>query len=219
MEEYAIAPNRVHNMLATLGQHKIYVLFGLSVAIFGVVSLVPNLLKMSQTNNSPTTLLSEVAETASAASLGGLSIDIAGAVRNPGVYQLRTDTRVQDAIVAAGGFSDSADKDFVARHMNLAAKLSDGQKIYVLHDGEDKAVVPQAFLALAAPTSSQGVAQGGKISLNNASPRELESLPGIGTVTATKIIQNRPFDSVEDVLNKKAVTNSTFVKIKDLVAL
>lgn len=129
-------------------------------------------------------------------------IDVAGAVKTPGIYTLKADSRLDDALKAAGGLADDADKDWVAKNINLAEKIIDGGKLYIPRIGE----------------SSAGQSAG-KINVNLASATELDSLPGIGKVTAEKIIEARPFKSVEDLKTKKVVSSSTFEKIKDLVSV
>lgn len=140
-----------------------------------------------------------------------LIVDIEGAVVNPGLYSLPLESRQQDAITAAGGFNEKADHEVIARSMNLAARLSDGMKLYIPSVGEQPLT----------SSGEQGVAgvSTGNISINSASSSELDSLPGVGQVTATKIIQNRPYNSLEELLTKKIVSKSTYEKIKDLITL
>ena len=138
-------------------------------------------------------------------------IDVEGAVEKPGIYSLAPDSREQDAITAAGGLNAQADNAAIAKGMNMAARLSDGMKLYVPFVGEQ-------------PSTSTGDAAVagasiGTISINSASSSQLDSLPGVGTVTVGKIIQNRPYNSVDELLSKKVVTKSTLEKIKDLVTL
>ena len=138
-------------------------------------------------------------------------VDVEGAVQKPGIYSLPEESREQDAIKAAGGLSPKADQSAVAKAMNMAAKLTDGMKLYIPFVGEQ----PVTSMG---DTSVQGSSTG-SISINSASQSELESLPGVGAVTAGKIIANRPYSSFDDLTSKKAVTNSVFQKIKDLISL
>lgn len=138
-----------------------------------------------------------------------VKVDIAGAVMQPGVYEIATDARVEDAVSAAGGFSEAADTDWVAKNINLASKVSDGQKIYIKTTGESESVGS----SLGASTVS------GKVNINFASMKELDTLPGIGPVTAEKIIASRPYNAVEELLTKKAVGSATYEKIKGLVSV
>lgn len=138
-----------------------------------------------------------------------ITIDVSGAVKNPGVYQLGTDSRVEDAIRVSGGFASGVNKAFVAKQLNLAAKLNDGAKLYIPFAGETASAPVLGAIST--------VAAGAKINLNSSSQAELESLPGIGAVTAAKIITLRPFASPGELLSKKAISKSVYEKVKDLV--
>jgi len=120
-------------------------------------------------------------------------VHVAGAVIEPGVYELAGDARVRDAIVAAGGPTEIADWNA----LNLAAVVGDGIKVYVPSVGE---VVPPS---LTVPVSPVGGQPAGPIDVNVASPAELESLPGVGPATAAAIVtereRNGPFLDVEDL--------------------
>lgn len=131
-------------------------------------------------------------------------VHVDGAVVAPGVYKLSSDARVTDAISAAGGLAPDADQSKI----NLAAKISDGQKIYVWSVGQKGG-------GMVGETAGASVSQ--LININTASEAELDKLPGIGPVTAGKIIASRPYSASEDLLTKKAVTRSTYEKIKDLI--
>ena len=112
---------------------------------------------------------------------GTAVVQIAGAVRRPGVYRLRADRRVDDAVRAAGGPTAKADLAGV----NLAAKVSDGQQV----------IVPAAGAAgPAGPTGAAGAAgaaPGQPLNLNTASPEQLDQLDGVGPATAGKIVAYR----------------------------
>lgn len=150
----------------------------------------------------------------SPASTKKIVIDVEGAVEKPGIYTLASESREQDAITAAGGLSPKADNASIAKEMNMAAKLSDGMKLYVPFVGDTSAGSVQGSQDLMV----QGAATG-SISVNSANESQLDSLPGVGSVTATKIIQNRPYASLDELVSKKAVSKSTFDKIKDLISL
>ena len=137
---------------------------------------------------------------------GEIMVHVDGAVLRPGVYKLSGEARVDDAIKAAGGTVSDAD----GTKVNLAAKLIDGQKVYVPTTSEQ--VVSGQGLVV-------GQSQNGLISINSGTQAELESLPGVGPVTAQKIISLRPYGSVEELLSKKVVGASTFEKIKDKVTI
>jgi len=139
-------------------------------------------------------------------------VDVEGAVVKPGVYKLPQESRIQDGLIAAGGLSAQADRQYIAKNLNLATKLNDGTKIYIPAIDEDTAKVP------ASDNSSQGVIAGNTININTASESELDTLPGIGPVTARKITTGRPYNSISDLLDRKIVSSKVFDQIKDKIA-
>lgn len=133
---------------------------------------------------------------------GYIFVDIDGAVKNPGVYQLETGDRVNDAIIMAGGLTEHAS----TKNLNKARKLSDGEKIYIPTEDE-----------IESSSNSSGL-----ININTASISDLMSLPGIGEVYAQRIIDYRStklFGSVEEIKNIQGVGEKTFEKIKDLITI
>jgi len=135
-------------------------------------------------------------------------VDVSGAVVNPGMYKLKGGSRVQDALVMAGGFSESADREYVAQYLNLAQKLTDGVKLYIPKENQG------------AKERVAGVQnQSGLININTASESELDSLPAIGMVTAGKIVEGRPYQDIGDLVSKKVVGQKTYDKIKDLISI
>ncbi len=143
-----------------------------------------------------------------------ITIDIEGAVQKPGVYKISVDSRIQDALAAAGGLSQNADRQQVAQNLNLASPLTDGAKLYIPAVGEQMKTSGDASSNL-----SGTVAGSSTVNINQASAEELDALPGIGPVTAQKIISNRPYQSAQDLLEKKVVGQSEFTKIKDEVSV
>lgn len=141
---------------------------------------------------------------------GEIVVDVAGAVVSPGVYKLAPDSRVGTAIQQAGGLSSKADLAWLAKNLNLAAKISDGAKIYIPAKGDSATISTQG---------SQVITNSGKVNINSATQSQLEALPAIGPVTAGKIIQGRSYNSVDDLLAKKVIGKSTFDKIKDLISV
>lgn len=138
--------------------------------------------------------------------------DIEGAVVSPGVYRLNQDARVKDLLIAASGLSGSADRNWVAKNLNLAAKLIDGTKVYIPFLGE-KAQVPGVYSGLNTDQESS------LVNINTASEKDLDSLPGVGPSTVQKIINGRPYGAVEELLSKKIVTSSVFEKIKNIITI
>lgn len=132
-----------------------------------------------------------------------IAVYVVGEVVNPGVYFLSQNSRIQNAIEAAGGFTASA--DIVS--INLAMKLADGMKIYV---------PPVNYGSRIASENGQVL-----INVNMASIAELESIPGIGPVLAKRIYEyrqkNGPFSSYEDLLNVSGIGEKTLEKIKPYI--
>lgn len=147
-------------------------------------------------------------------------VEISGSVVKPGVYELPGDARVVDLINSAGGFSQGADISWVEKTINRAALLKDGQKFYIKSLDEQTSV-------LSANVDGQGVGQNqeavsqnsSSININTASQKELESLWGIGPVTAQNIIEQRPYSVVDELLNKKIVKSNVFEKIKNQITV
>lgn len=135
-------------------------------------------------------------------------VHVDGAVNVPGVYKLAADARIGEAVNAAGGFAQNAD----TKNVNLAAKIADGQKIYVPAVGGQLGSSQVGSL-------QAGQSGGDLININTASQSQLESLPAIGPVTAQKIIALRPYNTLEDLLTKKVVGSSTFEKVKGLISV
>lgn len=152
---------------------------------------------------------------ASARTKKKIMLDISGAVEEPGVYELPEESRVQDAIVAAGGMSEMADRKRIAQDINLAAPLTDGAKLYIPFLGETASAPSTA----SDTSSSSTQTASGPININQASETELDTLPGVGPATAAKIIANRPYQKPEDLVTKKAVGQSVFEKIKDQISV
>ncbi len=151
-------------------------------------------------------------------------IDVSGAVKKPDVYKLSFGARVKDAINLAGGFSDEADKVYFIRNFNLARIINDQEKIYVPSTWEINSGIfvetPQILSNLQTNNMVSTTSETQSlININEASEQELDQLPGVGKVTADKIITNRPYLNPEELLNKKIVGKSLFEKIKDLIEI
>ena len=139
-----------------------------------------------------------------------LVVDVAGAVRRPGLYRLERGSRVADAIAAAGGATGRADVDAV----NLAAPLADGLQIIVPHRG------PAGASALS-PTGGSAPSPTAPVDLNSASVEELDALPGIGPSTAQKIVDYRQahgaFHSLEELDAVPGIGAGRIAQLKGLV--
>jgi competence protein ComEA len=155
-------------------------------------------------------------------SAGGQSlvVEIVGAVERPGVFRLAADARVGDLIAAAGGYGPRVDADRAGHMLNLAAPLHDGDQIRV--PSRDDAASPPLRAGGAGASGGDSRPASGPIDLNRATLAELDALPGIGPVTATKIIASRdeqPFATVSDLRTRRLVGEKTLAGLKDLVAV
>jgi competence protein ComEA len=137
-------------------------------------------------------------------------VQAAGAVLQPGIYRLGPGSRVDDLVHAAGGLAPDADPDRV----NLAALLSDGEKIYIPRVGE---AVPTD--AATGGSSASSAAQ--PVDLNSASIAQLDTLPGIGPATAQAIIDYRSqhgrFRSVDELVNVRGIGPARLDQLRSLV--
>lgn len=135
-----------------------------------------------------------------------IKIDISGEVIRPGVYELAEGSRTEDLINSAGGFTNQVNQDFIEKRLNLAQKLTDGVKIYIPKLGE------QDVSLIASDGKSEIV------SINQASVESLKSLPGVGDVTAKKIIDGRPYTNLSDLVDKKIISKTLFDKIESKIS-
>ena len=154
---------------------------------------------------------------------GQIVVDVDGAVAHPGLYKLPPDSRVQAALAAAGGLSPQAD----AHRINRAAKLHDGQKLYVLSQGESTPPLAASSgqgCEGQACTSAEGGLSGsdpegqGLVNINTANAAQLTQLPGVGPAIAQKIIDyrtaNGPFTSVDDLTKVPGIGAAKLAQIK-----
>lgn len=145
-----------------------------------------------------------------------IAVDIGGAITKPGIYRVPNSARLSEVIDQASGFTNTADQAYVAKTLNLASKVTDGQKIYIPFAGELAATV------LSTPGSndpSQLESNSEVISINTASQSQLEELPGIGEKRAADIIAGRPYGSIEDLVDREILTSTLFESLKNFVAL
>jgi competence protein ComEA len=137
-------------------------------------------------------------------------VDIDGAVKNPGVYKFIDGDRVNDAIIEAGGLTENA----YTKELNKARKLIDGEKIYILQQGEEPIDSTNDINSLYSGENNI------KININVATKEELMTLNGIGEIYANRIIEYRnknKFISVEQIQNVNGIGEKTFEKIKDYI--
>jgi len=142
-------------------------------------------------------------------------VDIEGAVMQPGVYELPAESRINDLLIKAGGLAGLADRDWVAKNLNLAQKLIDGAKIYVPERSETPRI-HQIGGGVGQTTSSNIKSL---ININTASIAELDTLWGIGQATAQKITAGRPYQAIEELQTRKIVNANVWKAIKDKISV
>lgn len=154
---------------------------------------------------------------------GKIHIDISGAVYKSGIYQVDDNSLVGEVIASAGGFLKDADKEYINKNLNLAKKVKDGEKIYIpfLQEKIDRSLeVCLATLEQKINDSSNNSDQNTtKISVNNASISELETLDGIGAKRAESIVANRPYSSLNELVDKKVLSPNLFTQIEKEITL
>ena len=161
-----------------------------------------------------------------------LRVEVSGAVAIPGVYALPAGSRLIDAVTAAGGWGDRIDPLRIEICLNLAAPLTDGSAIRI-PSRDDRFLLgvqgilcgtlyasPGEIAATDVAGSAATTATGGKIDLNTATAEQLDTLPGIGPVTAAKIIAARkeaPFLIVDDLRTRGIISDRVLQQIRPLV--
>ena len=133
--------------------------------------------------------------------------DISGCVEKPGVYEVEEGTRIFQLIEKAGGLTKDADIE----GLNRAEIVSDGQKIVIYTVGEGQ------------ESENTGLSSSGKININTADASQLQTISGIGPVTAEKIVEYRKtngrFSSIEDIKNVSGIGDKTFEKIRENITI
>lgn len=198
-------------------KNKISAGLGLLGIFFLGVGVLSTLILSSQKESDSIEIIS-----ASPTVVQGITIHVSGAVEKPGLYQLADNARLNDALIAAGGLSAEADRNWVDTHVNLAQKLTDGAKLYFPYENEIS-VVSKTNGTVAGEQTSVVVGEEGKININTASLSELDSLPGIGQVLGQRIIDYREksgtFTSIEDLLKVTGISQKAFDKLKEKIAV
>ena len=149
----------------------------------------------------------------------GIYVYICGEVSNPGVYELSEDSRIYEAVDAAGGFTENAARESI----NLASKVSDGMQI-TIYNKEEAASLPAGGTS-AGKNSGQDQMSGSSslVNLNTATKEELMTLKGIGESKAEDIIRYREksggFKKIEDIMKISGIKETGFQKIKDSITV
>ena len=212
-------------IIEKIKEYKIIVICaGLGLALGGFFLLKPT----SQTSVKETNLQAEVAavskdsssekeikkeEKDESAEQDLITVDVKGAVKSPGIYDLPVGSRVHDAVQKAGGLTEEAD----SKSLNLAQKISDEALVYVPTKGEE-AASQQAASGTTPSTSKEK-----KINLNKASLEELKQVKGLGGKRAQDIIDHREangkFKSVDELKKVSGIGAKTIEKLKDYVTV
>jgi competence protein ComEA len=152
-------------------------------------------------------------------------VEIAGAIQKPGVYTLNSDAIIEDLINQAGGITENADIALMAKIINRASLLNDHGKIYVptLQDGGNiTALLENQTTNSTSDTIGLPVATG-LVNINTADAKALDTLPGIGPITAGRIIDYRTakngFKKKEDLMKVEGIGTATYNKLKDKITI
>lgn len=152
------------------------------------------------------------------ATLAPIQVYVTGAVAKPDVYILPPDSRVKQAVEAAGGFTPEADTVAI----NLAQPLIDGLQINIPFVG-DEINGPGTIITPGLPEDSGNVSGDHLININTATLGELDTLPNIGPITAQKIIDyresNGPFAAIEAIKEIDGIGDGMFAKLRDLITV
>lgn len=206
-----LAASRIHRVRVGVGASIVLLLVALGIAV--LVSAISSASASSTIVDAPgagepVAVADDIAPVVEAVPV---FVHIIGEVNRPGLVQLREGDRTIDAVAAAGGFTEDADRGA----LNLARVVSDGEQIIVYAEGE-------------APTTPGGAigtpgAGHGKININTADAMTLELLPRVGPALAARIIQwrdaNGRFRSIEDLMSVSGIGEKTFAGLRDLVTV
>ncbi|HEX6384456.1 MAG TPA: helix-hairpin-helix domain-containing protein [Anaerolineae bacterium] len=159
---------------------------------------------------------------------GPIRVFVSGQVAAPAVYELPPASIVQQAVEAAGGFTETANTAIV----NLAQTLVDGAHVYVPAEGEETVAAPMAVVnqpatavessSAESPLAAAGSADG-LVNINTATLEQLDTLPGVGPAIAQRIIDHRdangPFATIEAVMDVSGIGEGRFEQMKDLITV
>ena len=193
----------------------IVILITLLVGIYLMVNKEPQVDTTMWEETSLTTMAEVATDATKERAETMIYVDIKGAVKVPGIYQLKNQQRIWDALALAGGVSEEAD----TTQVNYAQKVKDQMIIYVPKKGEP---VPQSLETLQESAPAQQN-QEEKINLNTATEAELQTISGIGAKKAQEIIRFRdeqgPFKTVEELKNVPGIGEKTVERLKDMLTV
>ncbi|KXJ37862.1 competence protein ComE [Bacillus spizizenii] len=201
-----------------LNQHKKAIILAASAAVFIAVIFFlasgKNKEPMKQTVSTETENTEVKQEAFKDESNETIVIDIKGAVKHPGVYEMRTGDRLSQAIEKAGGTSEQADE----MQVNLAELLQDGTVVYIPKRGEETAVQQ----GIGGAIQSDG-GKGALVNINTATLEELQGISGVGPSKAEAIIayreENGRFQTIEDITKVSGIGEKSFEKIKSSITV
>jgi len=151
--------------------------------------LIGNLLKATDRNEQNNVISKQVEEVIQSS----IIVDIQGAIKNPGIYTINVSTRLFELVEKAGGLGDNYDKEYYTKNINPSVKLKDQQKIYIPMIGD-------RYLE-------------NMVNINSADLDTLVSKLGLSSANAKKIIGDRPYSNIEDLLNNGILTSKTYSQI------
>jgi competence protein ComEA len=188
-------------------------LTGLTLALLGAF-----IVKSGLTSSS--TKVEVLSGTTSGGVTGEIMVEVAGEIMGPGVYKLPAGSRVEDLLTLSGGFSGNADRLWTDKYLNRAAKLTDGQKVFIPSVNEQSGVLSAKTLGGDQTVSSTFSSDSNTlINVNTSSLGELDALPGIGPVYGQSIIEHRPYSTLEELVSGGAIKQSLYDKIKNLITI
>ena len=186
------------------------VIAGVLLLLVGVGGLLPKKEEaVEETEAVVTTVLAEKTEESTTLE-AVIFVDIKGAVKKPGVYQMKAGDRVKDAIDAAGGLTAEAD----SQKVNLAQRVEDQMVIVVPKVGEEAEAIP-------AGVTSKETSKEGKVNINTATVEELKTLKGVGEKKAEAIIEyrkkNGSFKTKEDLMKVRGIGKKLFESFEERI--
>lgn len=204
----------------------IHVIAGLASVLTLTLAIVLLFVSFSQQDDHPNSLdewlqgdeLAEEPEEGENTVAPNIMVDVKGSVMSPGIYELAPQSRVVDAIHAAGGLSEEGD----ANQLNFAMILQDEMQIYAPAVGEELSATPTQSVVTAS-NGQENQADGPLVNINTALETELETLNGVGPSKSASIIAYReehgPFATIEDLMNVSGIGEKSFEKLKSEITV
>jgi competence protein ComEA len=204
----------------------IHVIAGLASVLTLTLAIVLLFVSFSQQDDHPNSLddwlqsdeLAEEPEDGENTPEPNIMVDVKGSVVSPGIYELAPQSRVVDAIHAAGGLSEEGD----ANQLNFAMILQDEMQIYAPAVGEELSATPTQSVVTAS-NGQENQSDGPLVNINTALETELETLNGVGPSKSASIIAYReehgPFATIEDLMNVSGIGEKSFEKLKSEITV